>query len=795
MVAVGTSGSGTVRRRVTGIAIITTDLAGRVVEEWESTPGAAFAGVVPELNRRLAGAAIVAHNAEFDLAVLRAEYRRAGWQLPQVPALSVLEASVHLLPALERRRPADIGEALGVPGAGSGVGGAVGPGSPVGSGNSVGSVLGEARVLAGVLAVLLGPDATKASLVALPARAQTVTWPSAPTLTPRDDSPSGLHGGTPVPSGTALLERFSLIDALDEGAPAAALGYLEKLAEVFQDGTVTPQETTALAQVAAAEELTADDVARAAEAFVRALTHAALGEGALPAAEREGLLAVAGLLGVGERVVLKLVDAAESAARERARVGRTSLPGFWSLGEPLRVGDKVVFSGCDPDLRETLESRSRRLGVRVVGTVSPKTALLVSDGSVEGVRVARALEIGTRIVKPEEYALLLDHLQPVHGGEWAAPADGVVTVPETVPVVKPVVAEPVLAETVLAETVLTEPEAVKAVTPEAVMPEPVEVEVVTPDAVGPVSAEVVADETATPLPVPEPAVAETDSADSVDGAEASPAGPEAVSAVPEPEPEPEPDAVSELKVVPEPEAVAEAEVMPEPKVVPQLKGLPEPEAVPEPEVVAEAEAVPEPNVVPQLKGLPEPEAVPESEALFDEDSLARQDVAPEPAKPAPKKPRARRTTVKTETAPAPGAENADEVPQTKTTARRSKASTPGSEDGETQAAPRTRSRAASKTTASKTTAAQPKTASRATAGIPGDTQAPKSPVAKSPSAKGEVSKSAAPELVPQETPAKATPPKAAEVRAWARANGHEVSVRGALPKELVAAYLAATSGE
>ncbi len=41
---------------------------------------------------------------------------------------------------------------------------------------------------------------------------------------------------TPAPKPLVqLISRFSLVDALNEGAPAGAVAYLEKLAEVLED--------------------------------------------------------------------------------------------------------------------------------------------------------------------------------------------------------------------------------------------------------------------------------------------------------------------------------------------------------------------------------------------------------------------------------------------------------------------------------------------------------------------------------------------------------------------------------
>jgi DNA polymerase III subunit epsilon len=63
----------------------------------------AFAEIVPTLNEFLAGVPVVAHNAAFDLAFLRAEYAYAGWELPFLPTLCTLEASERYLPGLARR--------------------------------------------------------------------------------------------------------------------------------------------------------------------------------------------------------------------------------------------------------------------------------------------------------------------------------------------------------------------------------------------------------------------------------------------------------------------------------------------------------------------------------------------------------------------------------------------------------------------------------------------------------------------------------------------------------------------
>nr|AGU11678.1 hypothetical protein [uncultured organism] len=646
--------------RIAEMAVVTTDLWGRVVEEWETrldSGAAAFIDMIPDLNERLAGAAIVAHNAEFDVAVLRAEYRRAGWKLPQVPTLSLLEISAYYLPALERRRLIDIASALGTTTAGAD------------------TALVDAHTAAALLAEFLSPKPGKPTLPehldGLPARAQKVVWPTGPTLEPQSATPS-THSVTPAGPGLAsLLKRFSLLEALDEGAPTETIAYLEKLTETLEGGTATAQEVSGLARIASAEELTREDVGRANEAFARALTYALLNSGRVPADERSALLTTADLLGVGQPLVLNILEAAEKAQTERHAAGLTDRPADQSLGEPLRVGDKVVFTGCDPEARDELEARSQRLGVRIVGTVSETTALLVSDGSVDGTRAARARELGTRTVGPDEYVLLLNHLQPAvprqAGTEHTAATEPAST-SESRPALQAVAAQPeaALRPEDSSRVLVTEPAPTTSVAE--------------PDLLSPVVSE--------------------------------PVAPQASMAT---------------------ESFA-AEVAQEP---PTVKADREPLASVARPDTAETASV---------------------ESAFRPDPARRPRAARKPRASIPEGSEATSSTAKT-SPPTPEAET--ELPSPTVQAA------PAVEKNQTVRKPRTPR--AKVSPATEPVVERPSTA------------APK---------KVATRKAAAPRI---EAPAVATQPRTAEVRAWARANGYQVSVRGALPKELIAAYLKAQS--
>ena len=436
---VETTGLRANEHRVVEIAVVTTDLCGVVLDEWSTrvnpqgpvgathihgitqadvADAPVFAEVLPELNRRLAKAAVAAHNARFDLAFVRREYQRAGWDLPFVPALCTLEASAYHLPSLDRRRLADCCWAVGVPV------------------NGAHSALGDARATASLIAAFMHPTTGYPPLpehTSLAEQAFSIEWPTSATSrstpdssTTRWTSPGTLRplsaraqqviaresAAPPAASLLDLIERFSLVDALDEGAPAGTLAYLERLAEALEDGEITDDEAADLRAVSGAMSLTPEDVAAANRAFVLALAHGALADGKVSRAERAELGAVAAMLAVDARTIPTLLDRAEHARHARLSEGLKPLPGTWEHGAPLRVGDKVVFTGCDEDLRALLEAESERLGVRVLGTVSAKVAVLVSDGSMDGGKAARARELDTRIVHPRVYRVMLSHLQP-----------------------------------------------------------------------------------------------------------------------------------------------------------------------------------------------------------------------------------------------------------------------------------------------------------------------------------------------------------------------------------------------
>lgn len=283
------------------------------------------------------------------------------------------------------------------------------------------SALVDARATAELLGHFLSPDFPPAPLKehrAIIGQATRVIWPTsagtgriADPSAPAKPMPRAALRYIPPLRVATLLETFTLADAWDDGASEAALPYLELLTEALEDGELSDQEQSALGEVAELYELGDDGVNRAHRGFLRALAREAIEDGTVTRAERSELHAIAVLLGQPPSSVKDLLDGEEEARQAALSKGLKPLPEGWDLGEPLRVGQRVAFTGCDGEEREGLEAAATKAGVRVLNNVSRRTAMLVTDGSFQGVKAIAAAQLDTRIVQPAEFATLLRHIQ------------------------------------------------------------------------------------------------------------------------------------------------------------------------------------------------------------------------------------------------------------------------------------------------------------------------------------------------------------------------------------------------
>lgn len=404
------------------IAVVQVTPDGEVYDEWSSlvNPGCAvgptrvhgitdadvrrapkFSEVLGEVNARMAGRALVAHNATFDLAFLELEYARAGWAFPCAPRLCTLEASHQYLPSLSRRRLEACCSSIGVPLL------------------DAHSALSDARAAAALLRYYLNQGDDRFALSGyfqLPTLASSVAWPDIPRGPglglPR--GPKALCDATPAPQGTLarLLACLPSESQTPLCAPEAS-GYIELLAEVLDDHVLTEDEAAALLEFATRYSLNRSQTDAAHRSFLFSLAQRVVEDGKVTRDERRELLAMATLLGLTEAVVKKVLSGARASLTARLGSECRPLPNGWDFGEPLRVGDGVAFTGCDELERARLEGAAQAGGLRITGSVSGKTAILVTDDSDSGTTKARrAIELGTRIVTPDVFSRMLDYVQP-----------------------------------------------------------------------------------------------------------------------------------------------------------------------------------------------------------------------------------------------------------------------------------------------------------------------------------------------------------------------------------------------
>jgi DNA polymerase-3 subunit epsilon len=165
--------------------------------------------------------------------------------------------------------------------------------------------------------------------------------------------------------------------------------------------------------VAKAYELTRDQVRATHRAFALALAHRIVEDGKVTHDERRQLREVTEALGITDALPQQIIDEAFAARHEELAGAHRPLPSDWRHGEPLRQGQGVVFTGCDPLQRARLEGRAQAAGLRVTGSVSRRTAVLVTDGDHPNTGKARAArELGTRVVSPAVFAALVESVQP-----------------------------------------------------------------------------------------------------------------------------------------------------------------------------------------------------------------------------------------------------------------------------------------------------------------------------------------------------------------------------------------------
>jgi DNA polymerase-3 subunit epsilon len=201
-------------------------------------------------------------------------------------------------------------------------------------------------------------------------------------------------------------------DFLPDNPDPATLTYSELLLTTLEDGQVTSDELKALDDLATSLGLTAEATNAIRTSLLNFVAREAWRDGKVTKSEKADVSALATILQLDDKASKTALATAEQARNDRMNRKTVPLPADWSLGAPVHVGDKVVFTGCYEQGRDEMEEKAARAGLRVTGSVSVKTKLLISDGTINGVKDNNALKLGIRVVDPNTFAVLLQYVQP-----------------------------------------------------------------------------------------------------------------------------------------------------------------------------------------------------------------------------------------------------------------------------------------------------------------------------------------------------------------------------------------------
>lgn len=414
VIDVETTGLSARQHRVLELAVVRLDARGDVLDEWssrfnpEGPVGAThihgitdadvrhaprFRDLAGDVQRLVGEVPVIAHNARFDLAFLRSELSGAGVAMPYLQSICTLEASHRFLPDLDRRKLADCCSAVGVRLTGAH------------------SALGDARAAAGLFRHYLHAAKLDAAplLSSNPPRRSHDSGPRRPR---RSVPPQRITSRAPRSRPLLTEVTAPSLRRLAKGAAPGVAAYLEALLEALEDGILTAGERESLGHLGEMYDLEPSDLDAAHRALLLAVAHRAVIDGRVSGEEQSQLRALSDLLAQPASLVADVLREAEVTRDSAITAKLRPLPEHWSLGEPLRVGDRVAFTGCEDAWRDRIEVKAARAGVRVMSNVSGLTALLVTDGSFAGTKLEAARHRGTRIVEPRVFETLLEHLQP-----------------------------------------------------------------------------------------------------------------------------------------------------------------------------------------------------------------------------------------------------------------------------------------------------------------------------------------------------------------------------------------------
>jgi DNA polymerase-3 subunit epsilon len=346
-----------------------------------------FTDIATLLIAGLRGRVPVAHNAAFEMRMLTAEFNRmdVAFEGDVIPGLCTMSLAGSYLPHAPGRTLAACCAAASL------------------DLKEAHTALGDARATAALLRHYrqCHEDIPPSWSDALHAAAQ-VRWPDTPEATARllTRSQAAYEAAIEVP----YLARLVAALPLATGVSALAQSYLAALDRALADRLVSADEAAQLAKLAHALSLGGAELLDLHRNYLRSVAAAAAADGVVTPAEMADLQEVAHLLALSEA---DLRQAVQDAQRGGAAAPVANSAGGLEAGAAVVItGETLIVSRGD------LENRTRQAGLRLVSSVSRKTAVLVvADPHTQSGKARKARELGTRVVSEAVYLHMLAELE------------------------------------------------------------------------------------------------------------------------------------------------------------------------------------------------------------------------------------------------------------------------------------------------------------------------------------------------------------------------------------------------
>jgi len=340
-----------------------------------------FSEIAGDIADRLAGNAIVAHNARFDVEFIHTEFEGITPHIPPLPSICTMHLAQILGVAVSSYRLGALCQHYDVPL------------------DAPHSALADAKATASLFNRLLrssnDPRGTGGLMYLgfdeMPAPAE--AWP----LLPRGGLLLQREAARSQKAPTYLARLITRLESAPFGGPPAAHSYIDLLDRVLEDRVVTEDEGTGLLETAQRWGLSQAQVLEIHQSYVEALVHAALDDGTVSNAERRDLHRVGRLIGMSLDAVDDMLASPRAPAHD-ARDQQRSLSGL----SVCFTGDSVCRLNGEPMSRLLAEELATQGGLVVKSSVTKKLDLLVvADPHTLSGKAQKARRYGTRIMAEE----------------------------------------------------------------------------------------------------------------------------------------------------------------------------------------------------------------------------------------------------------------------------------------------------------------------------------------------------------------------------------------------------------